>query len=137
MGPTCDECDDLDDPSAGGRERVKSRILLTLLLLSIVVGCGPRLPPPATRVPVPTPTPTPEPAPPPAPTPTPQPPAPRPEPPAAALEPILLKVGIASDLEAVTLPCCEEPLTAAVEGQALAVTGPLRIEPAAASTQAG
>ncbi|HYG65502.1 MAG TPA: SpoIID/LytB domain-containing protein, partial [Thermoanaerobaculia bacterium] len=43
----------------------------------------------------------------------------------------------ASDLEAITLPCCEEPLTAAVEGQALAVTGPLRIEPAAAAAQAG
>ena len=36
-------------------------------------------------------------------------------------EPLLVKVGLASDLDAVTFPCCEEPLQVAVETQEVAV----------------
>ncbi|MFP5286296.1 MAG: SPOR domain-containing protein, partial [Thermoanaerobaculia bacterium] len=116
------------------------KLLPALLVLSLISGCARRLPPPATRVP-PAPQPAPpapaEPAPPQTAPPVEQPPA-EPEIPEAGLaEPVLIRVGLASDLEAVTIPCCEEPLTAAVGDQALTVTGPLRIEPAAAAAQAG
>jgi stage II sporulation protein D len=72
----------------------------------------------------------------PAPIPAPQqPPAPAPKP--EPREPLLLKVGLASDLTTVTIPCCEERLIATVEDQEVPVTTSLRIEPAAAAAQTG
>jgi stage II sporulation protein D len=51
--------------------------------------------------------------------------------------PLLLKVGLASDLETVTFPCCEEGLAASVENAVLPVSGSLKVEPAAASAAQG
>jgi stage II sporulation protein D len=119
---------------------VRTKLLPALLVLSLISGCARRLPPPATRVP-PAPQPAPpapvEPAPPEPAPPVEQPPAEPEIPEAGPAEPVLIRVGLASDLEAVTVPCCEEPLTASVGDRELTVTGPLRIEPAAAAAQAG
>jgi stage II sporulation protein D len=52
-------------------------------------------------------------------------------------EPLLVKVGLASDLDAVAFPCCEEALEVAVEDRALPVSTGLKVEPAAASAQQG
>ncbi|HSK81104.1 MAG TPA: SpoIID/LytB domain-containing protein [Thermoanaerobaculia bacterium] len=116
------------------------KLLPAVLVLLMIPGCARRLPPPATRVPVPAPQPAP--APPPEPAPQPAPPVqetPRePETPEIGpAENLILKVGLASDLESVTLPCCEEPLSAAVDGQPLPVSGSLTVAPAAASAQKG
>lgn len=121
---------------------MKSKLFLVLLSLTLTAGCtGRRLPPPATRVPPPAPAPAPQPE---TPAPQPEAPAPRPEPrqepqppTVGPVEPLLIKVGLASDLESLTIPCCEEPLAAAVEGQEISVHGPLRIEPAAAGAEKG
>src|SRR6185369_12109540 len=51
--------------------------------------------------------------------------------------PLLLKVGLASDLETVTLPCCEEGLIASVVPVTVPVTSTLKVEPAAASASQG
>jgi stage II sporulation protein D len=51
--------------------------------------------------------------------------------------PILLKVGLASDLPAVALPCCEAGLMLSMGGKVLAAVAALRIEPAAAAAQQG
>jgi stage II sporulation protein D len=48
-----------------------------------------------------------------------------------------VKVGLASDLESVSFPCCEETLDVAVETTPLQVTSTLKVEPAAAAAQAG
>jgi stage II sporulation protein D len=119
---------------------VRTKLLPALLVLSLISGCARRLPPPATRVPS-----APQPAPPAVPEPTPPQPAPPAEPPpaepeipeAGPAEPLLIRVGLATDLDAVTVPCCEEPLAAVAGDRELAVAGPLRIEPAAAAAQAG
>jgi stage II sporulation protein D len=117
---------------------VRTKLLPALLVLSLISGCARRLPPPATRVPpAPQPAPPAEPVPPQPAPPVEQPPAEPKIPEAGPAEPVLIRVGLASDLEAVAVPCCEEPLTAAVGDRELTVTGPLRIEPAAASAQAG
>lgn len=50
---------------------------------------------------------------------------------------ILLKVGLASDLPAVTLPCCESGLTLSMGGRVLAAVAALRIEPAVGAAQPG
>ncbi|HVR97677.1 MAG TPA: SpoIID/LytB domain-containing protein [Thermoanaerobaculia bacterium] len=127
---------------------MKSKLVLVPLSLVLILppvitaGCaGRRLPPPATRVPAPAPAPVPQPEP---PAPAPQPEEPQPEPPTDAqglvvgpAEPLIIKVGLASDLESLTIPCCEEPLDAAVEGQEISVHGPLRIEPAATGAEKG
>ncbi|HVT18751.1 MAG TPA: SpoIID/LytB domain-containing protein [Thermoanaerobaculia bacterium] len=120
------------------------------LLLALAAGCGPGLPQPVTRPARPKEVPKKPAAPPPAPQPAPQPPQPaapppshpalRPEPvPDAAgpTPPILLKVGLASDLAVVTLPCCDGGLTAMVGGKLVAAVAPLRIEPAAGITRQG
>ena len=57
--------------------------------------------------------------------------------PAAPGEALLVKVGLASDLETVTFPCCEEALDVAVERQGLPATAALKVEPAAATAQGG
>ncbi len=48
-----------------------------------------------------------------------------------------VKVGLASDLESVSFPCCEETLDVAVETTPLQVTSTLKVEPAAAAAQGG
>jgi stage II sporulation protein D len=87
----------------------------------------------------------------PAPAPPETPPAPPPEPvaplapaaPAPALPPgpaapLLVKVGLASDLPALTLPCCGGgEVTVATSDRTVAVLSPLRIEPAAGGSQGG
>jgi stage II sporulation protein D len=52
-------------------------------------------------------------------------------------EPLLVLVGLASDLDSVTFPCCEEDLEVALEGRSLHVASTLKVEPAAASSQKG
>jgi stage II sporulation protein D len=69
------------------------------------------------------------------PEPTPQKPPAEPAPGPTA--PLLLKVGLASDLDTVTLPCCEEGLTAAVDDAPVPVSSTLKVEPAAGSAQQG
>jgi stage II sporulation protein D len=75
-------------------------------------------------------------------------PGPPPAPPTQALRveaigdsvpmaPIMVKVGLASDLAAVTLPCCEAALTLSVGGKVAAMATPIRIEPAAGAAQQG
>jgi stage II sporulation protein D len=108
-------------------------------------GCAGSAPPPRTverkPPPAPAPTPAPEPEPPP-----PQPPPP--EPPPAAPEglvpgpavPIVLKVGIASDLAALTLPCCEGAVVAeagAADEHRWDVSSPLLVQPAAGVAESG
>ncbi len=55
----------------------------------------------------------------------------------APILPILLKVGLASDLPAVVLPCCEAGLRLSVGDQVVAAASSIRIEPAAAGAQQG
>jgi len=110
--------------------------LFPIVLLAVAFGCR-TAPPPVKRTPTPPVAETPAPAPvEPTPTPTPPEPAesePRPGPEA----PLAVRVGLASDLESVTLPCCEERLAAAVETQAVPVVSALRVEPAAAGARQG
>jgi stage II sporulation protein D len=56
---------------------------------------------------------------------------------AAPVAPILLKVGLASDLAVVTLPCCEAGLRLSVGDKVVAAVSPIRVESAAAGAQAG
>ena len=120
---------------------MRTKLLPAVLVLLMISGCARRLPPPATRVPTPAPQPQPAPAPPPAPAPQPAPPVeetpPEPEPETGPAENLIIKVGLASDLESVTLPCCEEPLSATLDGQPLPVSGSLTVASAAASAQKG
>jgi stage II sporulation protein D len=124
----------------------KSLALLVLPLVIAAAGCGPSLPRPSSR---PNPrvgarTPRPAPQPPaaaPTPPPVSKPAAPVPEKPAEPVQgptaPLLLKVGLASDLETVTIPCCEESLIASVDDVTVPVTSTIKIEPAAASAAQG
>jgi stage II sporulation protein D len=66
----------------------------------------------------------------------PAPPEPAPQP-VPEGEPLLVKVGLASDLDSVTFPCCEEPLDVSMEDQALPVSTSLKVEPAAGTAQQG
>jgi stage II sporulation protein D len=141
---------------------VRSKFLLAvtaalLLVVSLVIlGCGPKKPPrTAPRGPVathprqpppkqqpPKPQPPVEAAPrPPKPSPkpiTPREPVPaQPEAPVPPAEPLPVKVGLASDLDSVTFPCCEEALDVAVDTQGVPATTALKIEPAAAAAQQG
>ncbi|MFL6292736.1 MAG: SpoIID/LytB domain-containing protein [Thermoanaerobaculia bacterium] len=110
--------------------------LLPIVLLAVAFGCR-TAPPPVKKTPIPPVAETPAPAPAPVePTPEPAPPAPE-EPRIGPEAPLAVRVGLASDLESVTLPCCEERLAAAVETQAVPVTSALRIEPAAAGARQG
>jgi stage II sporulation protein D len=112
---------------------------LALLALLLAAGCGPSLPRPVSKVPPKPPAAKPpetQPAPPPA-----EPEKPAPEKPAEPVQgpsaPLLLKVGLASDLESVALPCCEERLSAVVDTMTVPVSAALKVEPAAASAQQG
>jgi stage II sporulation protein D len=84
---------------------------------------------------------------PPRPAPTPA-PAPAPEAPPAAIggsggigaspaSPQRIRVGLASDLAAVTLPCCSGETTVSGDDRVLAMVQPVRIEPAGGTSQAG
>jgi stage II sporulation protein D len=140
---------------------VRSKLLLAAAVLLLpVLGCAPKKPPvtapkaapkataakpaqkarpqvpPAAQAPA---QPAPKPVGPREPLPA-QPEAPNPapgQPSGGAAEPLLVKVGLASDLESVTFPCCEEALDVAVERQALPATAALKVEPAAATAQGG
>jgi len=127
---------------------VKSKLYLAVLIpLMLLAGCAPKTPP---RVVARSPAPKSKPAPPPV-QPAPAKPSPQPSPaprqpvpqetPAEApydeKEPLLVKVGLASDLETVSFPCCEEQLQVFVETQEVAAGSSLKIEPAAASSQKG
>ena len=121
---------------------MKAKLLVVLLVLFTACGpkagprTAPKAKPPATR-PQPAPPPPAQPAPQPAPV-TPKEPVPEPQPePYTQAEPLLVKVGLASDLDSVSFPCCEEPLEVAVEGQALPVSATVKVEPAAATAQQG
>jgi stage II sporulation protein D len=48
--------------------------------------------------------------------------------------PLLLRVGLASDLDEVTLPCCGGDLVVATGGRPLAVLSPIRVSPAGSLT---
>lgn len=135
---------------------MKSKLLLVLplLVLFLFPACGPKKPPrtaPRTKPPATRPRPhpqTPPPAPQPAPTPAPQQPQPatpkepvtpepESEPESPEKGPLLVKVGLASDLDSVTFPCCEEALDVSLEDQALPVSTSLKVEPAAGTSQKG
>jgi stage II sporulation protein D len=116
------------------------RKLLLIVLLVLAFGCRTTPAPPVKRPPA-APEPQATPAPVPTPEPTPEPSVPEPSVPITPIPgpeaPLEVRVGLASDLESISLPCCEEPLAAAVEGQALTVTAALRIEPAASGARQG
>src|SRR5688572_19750630 len=93
--------------------------LLPIVLLALI-GCR-TTPPPVKRTPAPPVVETPAPAPAPV-EPTPEPPAPaEPEAQPGPEAPLAIRVGLGSDLETVTFPCCEDRLAAAVENQAVPV----------------
>jgi stage II sporulation protein D len=116
---------------------MKKPLLIVLLVLAF--GCRTTPAPPVNRPPAKAPEPQATPVPTPTPEPTSEPSVdPEPSQPRLGPEaPLEVRVGLASDLESVSLPCCEEPLAAAVESQALTVTTSLRIEPAAAGARQG
>ncbi|HEV7515037.1 MAG TPA: SpoIID/LytB domain-containing protein, partial [Thermoanaerobaculia bacterium] len=93
---------------------------------------SPARPKPAPPAPVPVPAPA---------SPTPQAPPPK-SPPATppsrgAGGPQMIRVGLASDLAAVTLPCCSGETTVSGDDRVLAMVSPVRVEPAAGASQAG
>ncbi|MEA2693156.1 MAG: hypothetical protein QOJ16_2543, partial [Acidobacteriota bacterium] len=83
----------------------------------------------------------------PAPAPVPTPPSPAPESPPAEAPPAVpspgtagsrtIRVGLASDLATVSLPCCSGETTVSGDDRVLAMVSPVRIEPAAGASQAG
>lgn len=121
------------------------RSILALPLLALAAGCAgsaakpktaPRppatavRPAPATRAPAPAPQ---EVAPAPA-----EPAAPPPPLAPGPAAPLMIKVGLASDLPAISFPCCDGgEVTAATNERTVAVLSPLKVEPAAGSAQAG
>ncbi|HEX5715533.1 MAG TPA: SpoIID/LytB domain-containing protein, partial [Thermoanaerobaculia bacterium] len=115
--------------------------LLPIVLLALA-ACR-TTSPPVERTPAPPVAETPAPAP-VEPTPAPAPAPPVPSEPEIPLEPrpgpeapLAIRVGLASDLETVTFPCCEDGLAAAVESQAVPVASTLRVEPAPAGARKG
>lgn len=120
------------------RPRAAGLVLMgTLLAAGSCAPAGRRvnLPPPPARPPVLAPSPSAA---------TPERPEPVPPLPDVAIPPMppvpqyklfsgLVRIGLATDLESVTLPCCEGELSVDVGGARLDVASPLRIRPAAAS----
>ncbi|MFP3939601.1 MAG: SpoIID/LytB domain-containing protein [Thermoanaerobaculia bacterium] len=49
---------------------------------------------------------------------------------------VLIRVGLASDLPGLDVPCCEAEATLTVDGEPLTLEAPFTVEPAAAATQA-
>jgi|GEM_PF-168461 len=62
---------------------------------------------------------------------------PSPEPAAADDQPILLRVGLATDLDEATIPCCRQELVLASGNRRWAVRSPLRVLPDAGSSRRG
>jgi len=114
--------------------KTKPYPVLVLLLLAAVSACRT----------APAPRPVPSPPPPAPPVEEPAPPA-EPQPELAPAEvvplgppaPLLLKVGLATDLGSLTFPCCEEALQVASTAGALEVVASFKVEPAAAGTEQG
>ncbi|MDX1503293.1 MAG: SpoIID/LytB domain-containing protein [Thermoanaerobaculia bacterium] len=112
---------------------------LPLLLLAVLLACsGARPAPPAAAAPPPE-----RPAARPAQT---APAAPQPAPPAlpptrpahpVPTIPEVVRVGLATDLDEVTLPCCDRELVAATGGRTVAVVAPLRVRPAVSEVAVG
>jgi len=104
-------------------------VAISTLLLAAASGCGRTVPPPV--------LPPPEVAPPAEPLPSPT-PTPEAEPPGAAVEPppppyrapAWVRIGLATDLEQVTLPCCDGEVVAALPGETLVVAAPVTVRPA-------
>ena len=116
---------------------MKPKVVAVLTVLLLVAGCAPNAPPrtaPPRTQPPPLPA---QPEPQPAQAEPKEPVAEEPEPEVPPKEPLLVKVGLASDLDSVAFPCCEEALEVAVEGQAVTVASTLKVEPAAAAAQQG
>ncbi len=120
------------------RVRPGGRVWLTLALVMACARTAPRppqLPPPAAEPEAPAPVVAPSPPAPSAPPATASPPVPVPEPPPAPpapgrpLAPSTVRVGLATDLESVEIPCCGAEVVATVGGQPLASAAPLRVEP--------
>jgi stage II sporulation protein D len=126
--------------------RPRRKVLSLLVALALASGCagsGPRPAKPAAPTPRSSAGGSAPAAPAPA-VPAPQPVAPQPQTPLPAIPerrdpeaPILVRVGLASDLAEVTFPCCEENLAAASDEGPLAVSGPLKVEPAGGTTAQG
>ncbi|HZI63224.1 MAG TPA: SPOR domain-containing protein, partial [Thermoanaerobaculia bacterium] len=113
-----------------------------LLALAIAAACARGGPPPRSPAPPPA---TPAPLPPPAAS-APIPPGEGVPEPAAAPEPVpapaaatasLLRVGLATDLPRLALPCCDAAVAAEIGGRSVAVTAPLDIEPLATVASLG
>ncbi|HYU34597.1 MAG TPA: SpoIID/LytB domain-containing protein [Thermoanaerobaculia bacterium] len=108
-------------------------LALLLVLLTILAACR-TAPTPRPAPPVPRPAP---------PAGKPPQPAPRPEPapvepvPIGPSVPLLLKVGLATDLDGVTFPCCEDALIVSAGEQPLEVVASFKVEPAAAGAEQG
>ncbi len=118
---------------------------LVALVMTLALACSgttakPKAKPrPAPRPAPPAAQPAPAPAPPPAPAPQPVTPITRPpgQVPQLPIAPVRVRVGLASDLPSVVVPCCEGAVTVSADGRSLAVVAPVRVEPAAASAEAG
>jgi stage II sporulation protein D len=112
---------------------------LALLAAAVAAGCAGSRRPPATPPPeesAPPPAVQPEPQQPLEPLPSPA-PAPRPAPPPVAppaprlVAPATIRIGLVSDLDVVTLPCCDGEVTAEIGGVRLEVVSPVTVKPAA------
>jgi len=101
---------------------------------------APSRPRPATKPKAPASQPAPEPPAPAAevpPAPAPQPVQAEPAEPAGNAATVMVRVGLASDLAAVTLPCCNGEATVSGNDRVLAMVSPVRIEPAPGGAQGG
>lgn len=117
--------------AAVGFAAVALAVLSGAIAMSMVAGCAregpaptlpPELPEPVEPLPASQPTPTPPPA-----LPAASAPAPAPEPFRA---PTTVRIGLADDLERITLPCCDGEVVAQVGGEALQVLSPVTLRPA-------
>lgn len=120
----------------GRRSRWALALVFVLTGSCAPTGKQPRLPQEAAPVPsLPLP-PLPPPSPSPSPPPVAEPPAVTAPPPAPEAPPAVsgwVRIGLATDLESVTLPCCEGELAVDIGGLRLDVASPLRISPAPTS----
>lgn len=139
-------------PLAAGALAIPTPAAVLALAVLVLGGCAGSRPPSTVerRPPPPAPAPVPAPAPEP-PAPAPPAPEPPPAPPDALVTgpvvPIVLKVGIASDLASLTLPCCEGEVVAhaglasgspaAESERRWQLASPLTVEPAAGLAEGG
>lgn len=117
---------------------MKKTLHPALVLVLLLAACR-TAPPPKPAPPAPRPAPPVEEPVPPQPKPQPQ-PAPVPAEPALPAGPparLLLKVGLATDLDTINFPCCEEALTVTAADRPLEAVASLKVEPAAASSREG